>query len=109
DENGQQLLFDIAATIPTLIDDHRLLIAVLANLLLEFPQARLIHRANVNVSDAAVREFINSLSPLFHPAVVTQRRKAMRVDGSDPRLPGAVFRRLVGDSYFGFVIHRIVE
>src|SRR5205085_1999226 len=53
-QNRQQLLFDVTAAVPTLIDDHRFLVAELANLLLELSQARRVHRPNVNVADAAI-------------------------------------------------------
>jgi len=38
DQNRQQLLFDIAAAVPALVDDQGFLVAKLANLLLKLPE-----------------------------------------------------------------------
>ena len=38
-QNRQQLLFDVAAAVPALIDDQRFLVAELANLFFELAQA----------------------------------------------------------------------
>src|ERR1043165_143879 len=72
-EDREQLLFDVTAAVPALIDDHRFLVAELANLFLELSQGRLIHRADVQIADAAIRHLIYFLPAFFYPTIVTQR------------------------------------
>jgi hypothetical protein len=69
-ENAEQLLFDVAAAVPALINDHRLLVSILAQFLLKLAKARLVHRLYVQVTDAPVREFRHQLAPLFDPTLV---------------------------------------
>ena len=72
DQDRQQLLFDVAAAVPALVDDQRFLVADLADLLFELAQGGLVHRLDVQVADAAVRELLDLLAALFHPAFVAK-------------------------------------
>src|SRR5262249_20139010 len=108
-QNRQQLLFDVAAAVPALVDDHRILVAEFANFFFELPQTWLVHRANMNVADAAIGKFVNFLPPLFHPALVSQRCVRGGVDGFDARLPGAFFSWFAVEGDFDFAIETIVE
>jgi hypothetical protein len=69
-EDRQQFLFDVAAAVPTLIDNQRFFVAELANLFFKLSQRRLIHRADMHVTDAAIRHLVDFLPALFHPTIV---------------------------------------
>src|SRR6185295_15148403 len=87
DQDRQQLLFDVAAAVPALIDDHRFLVAILAQLLLESSQRRWIHRLDVQVADTSTRQLINFLATLAHPTLVAQLAVSIRRDRFDTRVP----------------------
>src|SRR6185369_15426858 len=93
DQDRQQLLFDVATTIPTLIDDHRFLVAILAQLFFKPAQRWRIHRLDVQVADASARQLINFLAALLHPTLVTQLAVSAGRDRFDARVPRTIFRR----------------
>jgi hypothetical protein len=95
--------------VPTLVDDHCLLVAKLANLLFEFAQAGRVHRLNMKVSDASARQLINLLATFFHPTLVAKVRIRGRVDGFNASFPGAFGGGFVVESNFHFAIEAIVQ
>ena len=108
-QDGQQLLFDVAAAVPALVNDQRLLVAVLANLFLELAQRRLTHRLDVQVADAPVRHFLNHLAPLPYPALVMELAERLHRHRLDARPPRAVFIRLVVERHRHLAVQAVVQ
>src|SRR6185369_9111404 len=109
DQDREQLLFDVAAAIPALIDHHRFLVAKLAKLFLKLSQRRWIHCLDVQVADTSARKLVDFLPALFDPPVIAQLRVNLRRNGLNSRLPGAVLRRFIVERNGDLAIERVVQ
>lgn len=56
DEDRQQFLLNVAAAVPPLVDHESILIPAFADLFLETPKRRLIHRLDMEISYSSARE-----------------------------------------------------
>src|SRR5947208_14766430 len=98
-----------SAVIPSFVDDHFVLVAKLPNLFFELAQAWLVHRTNVNITNAPLRKLVNLLPPLFHPTLITQIRISVGIDCFDASLPRSFVARFVIEGEFDFALETIVE
>src|SRR5262249_50882892 len=69
-ENVEQLLVDVPPTVVPDIDDDSLLLPEAIDLVLEALERRLVHRADVDVRDLAVRRLLDGIAIGLDPLLV---------------------------------------
>src|SRR5262249_13506338 len=107
DKDLEQFLLNVAASVPSLVDNDCFLVAILPQLLFEFLKRRRIHRLNVKVTDPAARQLFGDLAPFLDPALVAKLILLQGRDGLDPGLPGTVLIGLVVECDFDLAVQPV--
>src|SRR5690606_37724659 len=96
-QDVEQLLVDVAAAVVADVDDDALRVPVPVDLVLEAPQRRLVHRADVDVRDLAARLLLDELPVARDPVLVADVRDAL--ERADPDLARARTARASGHAH----------
>src|SRR5262249_18172640 len=69
-EDGEELLLDVPAAIPALVDHEPFLVPEFPEILPEPGQRGLVHRLDVEVADPSARELVHHRAAVLDPALV---------------------------------------